>query len=242
MGHIIIDIEEPVNEVSNVKELVLHEYDDNFVILKEIEAEVYQNGFLAGYVLADINLYRNEIELEGCVESGPYLTEARKFISQQYLELLNQIDKTFKRVLKVWEVIQYTVKDIHNEHIGQHLPVCQEMDQVFMIFYNIYKQLLPCVELKNMKITKDGAKDEDLISRVRKEISSLVERAFSLKYIEKESSMEVVCLSKNLTKVCQIPIAFNRAGQDVQSENIKGLELIPLVYERARDVYCARFW
>lgn len=247
MGHIIIDIEEPSNEVSHDNHLPSNgiPYDDNSIILKELAVEVYQNGFLAGYVFADVNLYQDEKLKEGDDENESYLNEVEKFICQQYLEMVNQIEKTLNRVLKVWEVVQYSMKDINKRDGREYLRPCQVVDQILTILLNIYKQISPCVELKSIKPTKDGVKpkDEDLRDKVMEEIKGLIQHCFILNGIwNKNNRIEIICLSKSLPKMCQIPITFKMTSRNTTTDVLKESKPITLVYDKSREVYSAQFW
>lgn len=247
MGHIIIDIEEPSNEVSHDNHLCSNgiTYDDNSIILKELAVEVYQNGFLAGYVFADVNLYEDEKLKEGGDENESYLNEVEKFICQQYLEMVNQIEKTLNRVLKVWEVVQYSIKDIIKRDGREYSFLCQDVDQIFMVLLNIYKQISPCVELKSIKPTKDGVKpkDEDLRDKVRKEIRELIQHCFVLNDIwNKNNRMEIICLSKSLPRMCQIPITFEVTSRNTTTDVLKESKPFQLVYDKSREVVFAQIW
>lgn len=234
MGHIIIDIEEPSKEVSHDNKLSSNSvaYDDNSTMLKELEAEVYQNGFLAGYVFADVSLYQQELKNEQIDDNGVYLNEVERFINQQYLGMMNQVEKTLKRVLKVWEVIQYNIEGRAFQGV---LPVHQEMDQVFIILYSIYQQLLPCAEVNQRNIDEVKTKDKELISIVKDQIRGLVKQTFIFNHIG--TIVEIVCVSKSLPKMCQTPITFNRSNEVTGEPQPK-----PLVYDRVKDVYSAPLW
>lgn len=245
MGHIIIDIEEPSNEVSHDNHLSSNgiTYDDNSIILKELAVEVYQNGFLAGYVFADVNLYEDEKHKEGGDENESYLNEVEKFICQQYLEMVNQIEKTLNRVLKVWEVVQYSMKDIIKRDGREYSFLFQDVDQIFMVLLNIYNQISPCIELKSIKPTKEGvkSKDEDLRDKVRKEIRELIQHCFVLNDIwNKNDRMEIICLSKSLPRMCQLPITFEVTSRNTTTDVLKESKPFPLVYDKSREVVFAQ--
>lgn len=215
MGHIIIDIEDTT---SNNKDV----HQENLSLLKELETEVYHNGYLAGYVLTDMELYH--IEMNESNGEEEYLIDVRNFITQQYLQLLSQIEKIFKKVSKLCEVIQYSIQ------LNQNLLVNTEIDQVFGILYSIHKQL-SLFEISDDKIcTKDGiAKRDELRKDMEKEIETLVQQSFIMSH----NSSEIICLCNSLLKLSQSPLIFEVVELDAElTENTKSLN-----YDKVRDLY-----
>ncbi|XP_063706052.1 uncharacterized protein LOC134835117 [Culicoides brevitarsis] len=222
MGHIIIDIEGPSQ--CSVQE-------NNSSMLQELETEVYQNGFLAGYVFADMSLYQSEAKSD--VED-PYLQEVEQFVTHQYQEMLGQVEKTFKKAQKLSEVIQYSVKNDTKEYRDQ--VAWREMDQVFGILLTIYKQLSPCLEIQKNKDTKEEkikGKDQELMERLKRELKEILDQSFNLRQIN-ENTWEVSCLVRSLPKVSQTPIVFYEK-RDEQKSNPFSLN-----YSKTSDQYSAQ--
>uniref|UniRef100_A0A336LKD1 CSON006718 protein n=1 Tax=Culicoides sonorensis TaxID=179676 RepID=A0A336LKD1_CULSO len=233
MGHIVIDIEEPC--IENVKMLSNSqtiENTDNISLLKELEAEVYQNGFLAGYVLADLNLYQNVIGVQD--HSACYLEDVKKFICQQYFDLIVQIEKTTKKILKVMEVLQY------NESLN-----CNEnRDQFLLLFYSIHKQLVMFDTQKLIENTVNMKNIGELQAVIKENLDDLVRKSFSINLMESKTNfIELVCISDCLPKICQNLIKFHRSHckceNDGEFETENELEQIVLEYDKFKCSYSA---